>query len=353
MITKPIKTNVITGFLGVGKTSLIKQLLANKPNDETWAVLVNEFGEIGVDASLINKTSRNDVFIKEVAGGCLCCAAGVPTQVAINQIIQRAKPDRILIEPTGIGHPQQIIKVLKAPHYQQVIDLKATLCLVDARKVADPRYHQHPIFIEQLCIADVVIANKSELYETKDQQALNDFLQQLQLRPVVVEARAHFSAPGLIHSLLEQLDKPQKMRINADVQLVNKSTLPKPSLLSAKSAMWEGEDKSSPKPLTANEIRCKTNQGDDFYSVGWLTGVAYCFEFEKLMSWFESFKRPWVLRVKAVMITADGILAVNMVDGQLTLAELDETMDSRVEIISSTQLDAQQLQAQLLGCLVV
>lgn len=134
MIIKAIPTNIITGFLGVGKTSLIKQLLKTKPEGETWAVLVNEFGEVGIDAGLMD-ASDSGVQIREVAGGCMCCAAGVPTQVAINQLIARAKPDRLLIEPTGLGHPNEIIKVLSAPHYHNVIRLQSTLCLIDARKL--------------------------------------------------------------------------------------------------------------------------------------------------------------------------------------------------------------------------
>ena len=65
-----IPTNIITGFLGAGKTTLIQQLLTNKPANERWAVLVNEFGQIGIDQALM--ASQDEVFIKEVAGGCIC-----------------------------------------------------------------------------------------------------------------------------------------------------------------------------------------------------------------------------------------------------------------------------------------
>ncbi len=118
-----VPTNIITGFLGVGKTSAILQLLKNKPSNERWAVLVNEFGEIGVDGSLMTSQHHNEqgVFIREVAGGCMCCAAGVPMQVALNQLLTQAKPDRLLIEPTGLGHPKEVLRVLSAKHYQTVM----------------------------------------------------------------------------------------------------------------------------------------------------------------------------------------------------------------------------------------
>ena len=77
---KNVPTNIITGFLGVGKTSAIVHLLQSKPDDERWAILVNEFGEIGVDGALLQGQSTEElgVFIREVPGGCMCCAAGVP-----------------------------------------------------------------------------------------------------------------------------------------------------------------------------------------------------------------------------------------------------------------------------------
>ena len=83
---RAIPTNIITGFLGVGKTTAIMQLLKTKPENERWAVLVNEFGEVGVDGSLLKPEDKSsqDVFISEVPGGCMCCAAGLPMQIALN-----------------------------------------------------------------------------------------------------------------------------------------------------------------------------------------------------------------------------------------------------------------------------
>lgn len=84
-----VPTNIITGFLGVGKTSAILHLLKSKSEGERWAVLVNEFGEIGVDGALFEGQHANagEVFIREVPGGCMCCAAGLPMQVALNQLL--------------------------------------------------------------------------------------------------------------------------------------------------------------------------------------------------------------------------------------------------------------------------
>lgn len=98
------KTNLITGFLGSGKTTSILHLLAHKDPAEKWAVLVNEFGEVGIDGALL---ADSGALLKEIPGGCMCCVNGLPMQVGLNTLLRQGKPDRLLIEPTGLGHPNR------------------------------------------------------------------------------------------------------------------------------------------------------------------------------------------------------------------------------------------------------
>ncbi len=130
------KTNLITGFLGSGKTTSILHLLANKDPAEKWAVLVNEFGEVGIDGALL---ADSGALLKEIPGGCMCCVNGLPMQVGLNTLLRQGKPDRLLIEPTGLGHPKQILDLLTAPVYEPWIDLRATLCILDPRLLLDEK----------------------------------------------------------------------------------------------------------------------------------------------------------------------------------------------------------------------
>ena len=161
-------TNIITGFLGSGKTTAILNLLKNKPANENWAVLVNEFGEIGIDGAIL---TQQGTLVKQVPGGCMCCAAGVPTSAAITSLL-RSKPDRLIIEPTGLGHADKILATLMSDQFREHIDLKATLALVDPRNLSNPKYLSNDNFIEQLSIADVVIGNKVDLCTATDIDAL-------------------------------------------------------------------------------------------------------------------------------------------------------------------------------------
>ncbi|WP_018141673.1 MULTISPECIES: GTP-binding protein [unclassified Thioalkalivibrio] len=195
-----IPLNLITGFLGVGKTTAIRHLLAQRPEGEHWAVLVNEFGEIGVDGGLLADTG---VALEEIPGGCLCCVSAQMFTVGLNRLIRSQKPDRILIEPTGLGHPAQIIRTLTEPPYAGVLDLRATVTLMDARHLASPRHREHPNWQDQIALADVLLANKADLYSDDDREALQTFVAAMPApRPVVVE-----TTHGRIER--EWLDRPR------------------------------------------------------------------------------------------------------------------------------------------------
>ncbi len=104
----PIPCTIVTGPLSVGKTSFISRLLALKAPDERWAVLVNEFGALGIDGALVSggAAGQPGVVVRELAGGCLCCQAAGVLVPAIAQLLRQARnPARLLIEPSGLGHP--------------------------------------------------------------------------------------------------------------------------------------------------------------------------------------------------------------------------------------------------------
>ncbi len=176
-----IPVNLITGFLGVGKTTAVRHLLTTHPAEERWAVLVNEFGEVGVDAALL---ADQEVIVQEVAGGCLCCVAAPAFTTGLNRLIRQHRPDRILIEPSGLGHPAQVLDTLSGPLYSDVLETRATICLMDARHLDSPRHLEHPNFQDQIHLADVLVANKRDLYAAADFSAFERFAAQLQPQKV-------------------------------------------------------------------------------------------------------------------------------------------------------------------------
>lgn len=324
-----IPTNVITGFLGVGKTSAILHLLANKPNTERWAVLVNEFGEIGIDGALIQGQSSEaeGVFVKEVPGGCMCCTAGLPMQVALAQLIRKAKPDRLLIEPTGLGHPREVLETLKSDHFADIIDVQRILTLIDARHLADQRYATHPTFLQQLEIADVIIANKQDLYSDDDIQRVQRHVKELGNG----EPNLEFSENGVINiGLLEGKTATVANLAN------NQSMLAKQHDLTKEEGAFD-----------ANTPEKAVNSADGFTSIGWHFDEQTHFDRGKLFTFLSGID---AVRAKATVITQDGSWGYNFAAGTLTEIPLEDCIESRVEIICEALAD--NWEAELHDCIV-
>ncbi|MCK6265684.1 GTP-binding protein [Vibrio sp. ZSDE26] len=323
-----VPTNIITGFLGVGKTSVILNLLRDKPEGERWAVLVNEFGEIGIDGSLLRGQSPDNrhVIIREVPGGCMCCAAGLPMQIALSQLLAEAKPDRLLIEPTGLGHPKEVLQVLLSGHYREVLSLQKTLTLVDARKLSDERYTQHDTFNQQISIADTIVGSKHDLYQSDDEERLIYYVKhQENSKANVVFSRHGELALSLFEGETTYTNQLTDHHHHGQSKpLVSELVLPESGFLKA------------------------TNEGEGFQSVGWRFEPSKVFDQQKLTALLTGLSTE---RMKAVFITNMGIYGFNLTPDGLTVIELDECLESRIELISDT-ID-ESFQAQLFACLAV
>ena len=323
-----VPTNIITGFLGVGKTSAILSLIKNKPEGERWAVLVNEFGEVGVDGSLVKGQQKagQQLFIREVPGGCMCCAAGLPMQIALNQLLLEAKPDRLLIEPTGLGHPKEVLQVLSSDHYREVLSLQKNITLVDARKLSDTRYTEHETFNQQIAIADTVVGNKLDLYQKGDSEKLQAYVAKIG-RP---NAKVIFAEHGVIPL------------VDFDGETTPCTHQPH----------HHHHDHGHRKPIAseaempASGILKATNEGEGFHSVGWRFSANKVFDRKKLLLLLVG---QQIERMKAVFITESGIFGYNLTPDGLTEVTLDDCFESRIELVSDV-ID-HNFEANLLRCI--
>ncbi|GLP97871.1 CobW family GTP-binding protein [Paraferrimonas sedimenticola] len=325
---KAIPTNIITGFLGSGKTTTILELLKNKPADERWAVLVNEFGEIGIDGNLIQgqHSQQGGVFIKEVPGGCMCCSAGLPMQVALNALLVQARPDRLLIEPTGLGHPKEVLDVLAGVQYRDSLSLQKILTLVDARNIADKRYTQHETFNQQVDIADVLIASKADKYSQAEVDALAQYANQLAGSAVQVVAAQHGAIdPDLLKGLTKSVGKPACGHSHAHSSKpdINQLAFPENGVLKVE------------------------NSGQGFHSVGWRFAPHLVFDRDRLYGFLCGINAE---RMKAVFVTQQGSYGYNFSKDALTEMVLENSGESRVEIIANEI--SSEWERGLLNCLL-
>ena len=322
-----IATNIITGFLGAGKSTAILDLISNKPRDENWTILVNEFGEVGIDGGLLSANHSEKVHIREVPGGCMCCSAGLPMLMAMNMLLARARPQRLIIEPTGLGHPSEVMNVLSGEHYRDVLDIHSTVTLVDARKIADPRYTNHATFNEQLEMGDVIAASKSDLYGPADFDDLRSYLTQ--------------------KNWLEQRTLARVVDGKLDLEWLDQ-----------KSKSW-GEGKQPPfagSPLPSSETDHRefppegyirlSNQAEGFASHGWIFRPETTFNEKEIAALLCNSKAD---RIKALLLTDAGAFGYNFSGDAVQRVPLNALNDSRIEVIAAGEFPAAEFEAELLA----
>jgi len=171
-----VPTSVFFGFLGVGKTSAITNLFQQKPCAERWAVLVNEFGKLGIDQHIYQ---QQGISVKALSGGCMCCAQGAPLRVAINQLLRESQPHRLLIESSGVGHPDGVLKTLNDEGLRESLQLKASICLINPQHLLLDKYRNNDLFQQQIRLSDILIANKIDLAEEPALRAFDQLVASL------------------------------------------------------------------------------------------------------------------------------------------------------------------------------
>ncbi len=191
-MTAKIPVTVITGFLGAGKTTLVRHLLAHAQGRRI-ALIINEFGELGVDKDILagcgDETCREEDMI-ELANGCICCTVAdefIPTMQAL--LSRPDRPDHIVIETSGLALPQPLLRAFNWPEIKAEVTIDGVVTVADAAALAAGRFandeaavdalrsaddmldHETPLgelFEDQLIAADLVVLNKADLLSDAD-----------------------------------------------------------------------------------------------------------------------------------------------------------------------------------------
>jgi len=133
LVQPGIKTSLITGEPGSGKTAYILGLLEQKPPYERWAILINKFGKTRVNDDLLLNFPDTSVFTKRIEGGCLCCTFRLQMQGELNRLLAASKPHQLLIELPAVADLKQVIQLLSQPWYQRLLQLRQITSMVDGK----------------------------------------------------------------------------------------------------------------------------------------------------------------------------------------------------------------------------
>jgi G3E family GTPase len=325
-----IPTNLFTGFLGSGKTTSILHLLKAKPAGEQWAVLVNEFGDVGIDQALIEGDSPDDLPIQEVGGGCFCCATAMNLPVVLHLLLGGRKVDRLLIETSGLGHPAGILDLLRRDHAGK-LEPRATIGLVTPSDLRSPgMVEENLIFRQQVELADVLVLNQTDRARTGEVESFHQWAAGL-FPPKVLVATTERGRiePGWLDLAI---GRPWVgMRLPEAVP-----TGP------------ETPPHEAPRASPGQPVRLESQPAGGLWACGWIFDPADQFEEEAVL---QLMRHPQWVRLKGVFHTTEGWISVNRSAGGMDLQESCHRRDSRLEVFTAVAPDWEAMEADLVQCL--
>ncbi|MEZ7501688.1 GTP-binding protein [Psychrobacter sp. Arc29] len=369
IIFQNIPCTLVTGFLGAGKTTVINQMLATKSNDERWALLINEFGRIGIDGALLASSQDNDfeqknIAIREVSGGCICCTSQLPLQIAISRLLSDHHPQRLLIEPTGLAHPRELILQLSAPHWQTALQMNAVITVLSGEQWQQVKYRDHDGFQAHVRDADVLIINRYAQLNTSEKQSMVEWIAKLNSQVKIIWAVSELTVAETIDSsdvhssdkfvanklvadaysstLNDQLNKPSSIISNQRKVSISNPQKPLIGLQSQANSLGAAPSSSSSTDESEAQTNTPANANNDlpyryhedqkdFQLAGWRLPAHYMLNADDLQNWLLAL--PNWQRIKGVVHTSDGWMQINFNPGSLTTRTISPQTDSRLEII--------------------
>ena len=177
------KIDIISGFLGAGKTTLIQKLLKEAFKEEQVVLIENEFGEIGIDGGFLKEAG---IQIREMYSGCICCSLVGDFGASLKEVISQYHPDRILIEPSGVGKLSDVIKAVQGVQKETDLILNSYTTVVDAKKCKMYMRNFGEFFNNQVEYAGAIILSRTDLIDEKKAEQCMEMLRKVNERAAII-----------------------------------------------------------------------------------------------------------------------------------------------------------------------
>ena len=178
-----VKIDIISGFLGAGKTTLIKKLLKEGFQNEQVVLIENEFGEIGIDGGFLKEAG---IEIREMNSGCICCSLVGDFGASLKEVVEKYNPDRIIIEPSGVGKLSDVIKAVQGVQKEVDIALNSYTTVVDAKKCRMYMRNFGEFFNNQVEYAGAIIMSRTDIVDEKKAQEAMELLRSINKKAAII-----------------------------------------------------------------------------------------------------------------------------------------------------------------------
>ena len=341
-----IKVNIICGPLGSGKTTLVKQLLEQKPPQESWAVLVNEFGSIGIDGAILSDAPN--VMVTQMPGGCICCSAKGELKTTLEQLLQRMPNlDRLLIEPTGLGEPDSLVDLFKDNELSKFFEVQTVFSVFDIAHTSITELKSLTIMQSLLSMADILVLNKQDLATSEQTEALIHYCETLYppKQAILTTRQSQLDSSYLSHS----------HRFISGFRLQP----PTPQGITATAHQHAPTQVSAELPYQPLELPCLLNRAYKYQlgvaSIGWIFKPELVFDWMALKNLFENLqKQPGLVkRAKGVLRAGAPWMLFQYAAGEVSREYIAYRQDSRLELLlaSPDNFDFVAFEKLLLACI--
>lgn len=304
-----IKVDVFSGFLGAGKTTLIKKLLAEGIYNRKTVIIENEFGQVSVDGSFLKETQ---VQVKEINAGCICCSLSGDFVTAINEVIEKYSPDRIIIEPSGVGKLSDILSIFKDGELKKKLALNMAITVVDAMKYELYIANFNDFYKNQISNCKTVVVSKTQRITKEKLIKITDEIRKLNPKAnIVTTPWESIAALDIIEAAVDRESSSMLEKVN----IINK-------------------------PFKVGTMRIGINRsaGEVFESWGVETPKTFSKELiEKVLLRFTSGNYGQVIRAKGIVQTGDSRwIQFDYVPGEYEIRDSKPNYTGRICVIGTS-----------------
>jgi cobalamin biosynthesis protein CobW len=184
-----MRVNLLFGFLGSGKTTLARRLLQSDSRGRKMAVIVNEFGDVGIDGAILDgREEGQSIDMVELTSGCLCCTLKGSLLQAVEELRRKSAAELVVIEATGVAEPEEMVETFSDPSLSELYDMGPMVTVVDSPKFMKIREMLGPFYEAQVRNADTVILNKTDLADAGTLEGLRQEVLRLNPNAAVIFA---------------------------------------------------------------------------------------------------------------------------------------------------------------------
>lgn len=306
------KIDIISGFLGAGKTTLIKKLLETRSSSEKIVIVENEFGSVGIDGRLLKETG---ISVREINSGCICCTLAGDFSAALKDVIKKYEPDRIMIEPSGVGKLSDIKNSCIHVMLRQNCEFGICIAVVDVTKYAMYEKNFAEFFLDQIKNAKTILLSRTQKVSAE------------QLDSTVKSIRQHNSNANIVTTPWDQLSAEKILSVaeKKGTKLIEGQQLDQEQL-SHEDCRCDGHDH--------HDHEHGHHHADEAFEV-WSIETSKVFQSNKIS---ESLKRlaqyGTVLRAKGIVpVEGDRWIQFDYVPGEASQKETDSDYTGRLCVI--------------------